>query len=180
MCPAEGSAVSRERGPHAGGGGEGALRAPANTSRIGPRETGVNLNRTLNAGAAGLESWYVDFELVGDLTDIETIAAGRGIRDLARLRRLYGKGYWRKMKGSARIRLRNGRIRRAEIHWYEAHGIGKKQFSASGTSTRRKTVVTPTFAVCSATRATRHRSSAIRSTLSCPMIRLSGMAIFGC
>jgi hypothetical protein len=47
----------------------------------------------------------VDFELVGDLTDIETIAAGRGIRDLPRLRRLYGKGYWRKMKGSARIRF---------------------------------------------------------------------------
>ncbi|MBY0493299.1 MAG: hypothetical protein K2Y23_03700 [Cyanobacteria bacterium] len=70
----------------------------------------------------------MDFELVGDLTDIETIAAGRGIRDLARLRRLYGKGYWRKMKGSTRIRLRNGRIRFAEVHWYEAHGIGKKEF----------------------------------------------------
>ena len=75
-----------------------------------------------------LESRCVDFELVGDLTDVETIAAGRGIRELPRLRRLYGKGYWRKMKGSARIRLRNGRIRRAEIHWYEAHGIGKKEF----------------------------------------------------
>ena len=50
-----------------------------------------------------------------------------GIRDLPRLRRLYGKGYWRKMKGSARIRLRNGRIRLAELHWYEAHGIGKKE-----------------------------------------------------
>ena len=67
----------------------------------------------------------MDFELVGDLSDVETIAAGRGIRDLSRLRRLYGKGYWR--KGSARIRLRNGRIRLAEIHWYEAHGIGKKE-----------------------------------------------------
>jgi hypothetical protein len=70
----------------------------------------------------------MDFELVGDITVIETIAAGRGIRDLKRLRRLYGSGYWRKMKGSARIRLRNGRIRLAEIHWYEAHGIGKKEF----------------------------------------------------
>jgi hypothetical protein len=75
-----------------------------------------------------LESRYVDFELVGDLTDIETIAAGRGIRDLPRLRRLYGKGYWRKMKGIARIRLRSGRVRLAEVHWYEAHGIGKKEF----------------------------------------------------
>jgi hypothetical protein len=70
----------------------------------------------------------MDFELVGDLTDIETIATGRGIRELLRLRRLYGKGRWRKMKGSARIRLRDGRIRLAELHWYEAHGIGKKEF----------------------------------------------------
>ena len=70
----------------------------------------------------------MDFAIVGDITDIETIAAGRGIRDLPRLRRLYGKGSWRKMKGSARIRLLNGRIRLAELHWYEAHGIGKKEF----------------------------------------------------
>ena len=69
----------------------------------------------------------MDFDLVGDLTDIETIAVGRGIHDLSRLRRLYGEGRWRKMKGSARIRLRNGRIRLAELHWYEAHGIGKKE-----------------------------------------------------
>lgn len=69
----------------------------------------------------------MDFAIVGDITDIETIAAGRGIRDLPRLRRLYGKGSWRKMKGSARIRLLNGRIRLAELHWYEAHGIGKKE-----------------------------------------------------
>jgi hypothetical protein len=70
----------------------------------------------------------MDFELVGDLTNVETIATGRGIRELTRLQRLYGKGRWRKMKGSARIRLRNGRIRLAELHWYEAHGIGKKEF----------------------------------------------------
>jgi hypothetical protein len=57
----------------------------------------------------------MDFELVGDLTDIETIATGRGIRELPRRRRLYGKGRWRKMKGSARIRLKDGRIRLAEI-----------------------------------------------------------------
>ena len=69
----------------------------------------------------------MDFDLVGDITDIETIATGSGIRALSRLRRLYGKGRWRKMKGSARIRLRTGRIRIAEVHWYEAHGIGKKE-----------------------------------------------------
>ncbi len=74
----------------------------------------------------------MDFEIVGDLRDVETIATGKGIRDLARLRRLYGKAYWRKMKGSARIRLRDGRIRVAELHWYEAHGIGKKEFKRKG------------------------------------------------
>jgi len=70
----------------------------------------------------------MDFDLVDDLTDVETIATGRGIRELSRLRRLYGKGRWRKMKGIARIRLKDGRIRVAELHWYEAHGIGKKEF----------------------------------------------------
>ena len=70
----------------------------------------------------------MDLEVVGDITDIETIATGRGIRDLPRLRRLYGRGYWRKMKGIARIRLRNGSVRPAELHWYEAHSIGKKEF----------------------------------------------------
>ncbi len=69
----------------------------------------------------------MDFEIVGEITVIETIAAGRGIRDLRRLRRSYGKGRWRKMKGIARIRLMTGRIRLAELHWYEAHGIGKKE-----------------------------------------------------
>jgi hypothetical protein len=69
----------------------------------------------------------MDFDLLSEITNAETIAVGRGIRNLPRLRRLYGKGYWRKMKGQARIRLRNGRIRLAELHWYEAHGIGKKE-----------------------------------------------------
>ena len=70
----------------------------------------------------------MDFEILGEITVLETIASGRGVRDLRRLQRNYGKGRWRKMKGSARIRLRNGDIRVAEIHWYEAHGIGKKEF----------------------------------------------------
>jgi hypothetical protein len=70
----------------------------------------------------------MDFEIVGEITVLETIAAGQGIRDLKRLRRNYGKGRWRKMKGMARIRLRNGSVRIAEIHWYEAHGIGKREF----------------------------------------------------
>lgn len=69
----------------------------------------------------------MDFELVGELHDVETIAVGQSIRELPRLRRLYGKGRWRKMKGVARIRLKDGRLRLAELHWYEAHGIGKKE-----------------------------------------------------
>jgi hypothetical protein len=70
----------------------------------------------------------MEFKLVGELSAIKTIAAGRAVRDLARLRRSYGGSYWRKMKGQALIQLRNGRIRLAELHWYEAHGIGRKEF----------------------------------------------------
>lgn len=66
------------------------------------------------------------FEIVGEITEIETIATGRAIRDLQRLRRLYGSGRWRKLK-VALVRLRSGAIRRAELHWYEAHGIGRKE-----------------------------------------------------
>jgi hypothetical protein len=69
----------------------------------------------------------MDFEILGEITVLETIASGRGIRDLRRLHKCYGKGRWRKMKGSARIRLRNGDVRFAELHWYEAHGIGKRE-----------------------------------------------------
>jgi hypothetical protein len=67
------------------------------------------------------------FEIIGGITHIETIAAGSGIRDVERLRKQYGPGRWRKLKGVATVRLSNGRIRQAEVHWYEAHGIGKKR-----------------------------------------------------
>ena len=59
-----------------------------------------------------------------------------GIRELGRLRKRYGPGRWRKMKGVATIRLADGRVRRAELHWYEAHGIGRKEVSASATCQR--------------------------------------------
>jgi hypothetical protein len=59
--------------------------------------------------------------------DVEVIATGGAIRELSRLSRLYGRGRWRKMKGVARVRLHNGDVRLAELHWYEAHGIGKKE-----------------------------------------------------
>jgi hypothetical protein len=68
----------------------------------------------------------VHFEVIGEITNVETIAAGRRIRQLERLQKLYGKGRWRKMKGDALIRLPSGALRRAELHWYEAHGVGKK------------------------------------------------------
>jgi len=68
-----------------------------------------------------------DFELVGDLTDVEVIARGPGIRDAARLNRQYGRGKWRKLKGFALVQLPSGAVRRAELHWYEAHGIGKRE-----------------------------------------------------
>ncbi len=68
------------------------------------------------------------FEILSDIVAAEVVATGRDIRDLRRLQRRYGKGRWRKMKGAATIRLANGRVRRAELHWYEAHGIGKKEF----------------------------------------------------
>ena len=67
------------------------------------------------------------FELVGAIQDAETIASGRSIRDLRRLRKRYGTGRWRKMKGRANVRLIDGTIHRAELHWYEAHGIGRKE-----------------------------------------------------
>ncbi len=65
------------------------------------------------------------FNIIGGFTGIETIAVGSGIREIARLRRVYGRGRWRKMKGVALVGLPDGTIRRAEVHWYEASGIGK-------------------------------------------------------
>jgi hypothetical protein len=67
------------------------------------------------------------FEIIGDITEVEIIAVGKSIRDLPRLRKVYGSGRWRKLKGVARIRLASGEVRVAELHWYEAHGIGKKE-----------------------------------------------------
>jgi hypothetical protein len=68
------------------------------------------------------------FEILGIVVDVETIATGRAIRELRRLQKAYGRGPWRKRKGIARIRLRHGGIHTAEVHWYEAHGIGRKEF----------------------------------------------------
>jgi hypothetical protein len=68
------------------------------------------------------------FSIAGELTEIETIATSSGIRELPRLRKLYGKGRWRKREGIADIRLQDGTVARAEIHWFEATGIGRREF----------------------------------------------------
>ena len=71
----------------------------------------------------------MDFDIIDKISEIKTIAKGPGIREINRLRKIYGDGNWRKMKGIAHIRVRpGGAIHLAEIHWYEAHGIGKKEF----------------------------------------------------
>ena len=67
------------------------------------------------------------FEIIDEITEIETIAIGNKIREIARLRKQFGKGRWRKLKGLATVRLKNGRIRKVELHWYEAHGVGKRK-----------------------------------------------------
>lgn len=69
----------------------------------------------------------LDFEIIGDITEVETIAIGASIRELARLRKIYGPGRWRKLKGKAVLRFIDGGLCEAELHWYEAHGFGKKE-----------------------------------------------------
>lgn len=78
------------------------------------------------------ESWCgsltgMDFEIVGDLSDVETIAVNLSIRENADLKARYGGRRWRKLKGIGTVRLASGSVRKAELHWYEAHGIGKRK-----------------------------------------------------
>lgn len=68
------------------------------------------------------------FEILGEISGIETFAQGSSIHEITRLRRVYGRGRWRKRKGVARVRLSDGSIHDAEIHWYEAAGIGRKEY----------------------------------------------------
>jgi hypothetical protein len=69
----------------------------------------------------------MNFEIISEISEVKTMFVRSRIRDLARLRKMYGKGRWRKVKGVATVRLQSGRIRLAELHWYEAHGIGRKE-----------------------------------------------------
>ncbi len=68
------------------------------------------------------------WEILSEIGDVETVAIGRGVRIRRYLDRAYGAGHWRKMKGIATVRLADGTVCRAEIHWFEAHGIGRKDF----------------------------------------------------
>lgn len=70
----------------------------------------------------------MDFDIIGSIRHPETITQGTGIREFNRLQKIYGKGRWRKRKGEAVVRLTDGTVLNAEIHWYEAHGIGKREF----------------------------------------------------
>jgi hypothetical protein len=70
----------------------------------------------------------IDFEIVGDITHIELIASGGSVRERVRLSKQYGQSRWRKLKGVARVCLVDGTVRLAEIHWYEAHGIGRIEY----------------------------------------------------
>jgi len=69
----------------------------------------------------------MNFEIVGEISDIETIARGPSVRERVRLTAQFGRGRWRKLKGIATVRLRDGWIGRAELHWYEAHGVGRRK-----------------------------------------------------
>jgi hypothetical protein len=70
---------------------------------------------------------HMHFEIIGEIERIETIAVGGRIREIMRLRRQYGPARWRKLKGIAEVRLQGGRLCHAELHWYEAHGKGRKK-----------------------------------------------------
>ena len=68
------------------------------------------------------------FQILDRIAEIETIAVGNRIREIERLRRVYGRARWRKRKGIARVELDDGAVRLAELHWYEATGIGRREF----------------------------------------------------
>lgn len=83
--------------------------------------------RATGSSGRGTMGKVETFRLVAEIENAETIAEGNSIRDLARLVKTYGRGQWRKRKGHGIIELRNGAVRRVELHWYEAHGIGRRE-----------------------------------------------------
>jgi len=69
-----------------------------------------------------------DFEIIGEITNVETVAVGSSIRVIKRLRRFYGDGRWRKLKGVSKVKLPDGTICKAEVHWYEMSSVGRKEY----------------------------------------------------
>ena len=67
------------------------------------------------------------FQVVSLITNREMIATGNSIQEINRLRKIYGKGNWKKVKGICRVKLEDKSIYKAEVHWYESHGIGRKE-----------------------------------------------------
>jgi hypothetical protein len=70
----------------------------------------------------------MNFEIISKIQNVETFSVGSGIRELPRLKKKYGQGKWRKRKGIAEVRFKNGMVKLVELHWYEANGIGKKEY----------------------------------------------------
>ena len=77
----------------------------------------------------------MQFEVIGEIQNVVTIAQGLGIREVAKLRKRFGAGRWRKRKGTATVVLETGDVRVAEVHWYEAHGIGRRLMKSNGSWT---------------------------------------------
>ena len=106
---------------------------PSNYKLLNPTPESVAALRGWSLGGAGQlkrqarKEIDVYFEIIGEIENIETIAVGGRIREIMRLRKQYGPGRWRKLKGITTVQLWNGSLRKAEVHWYEAHGIGRKK-----------------------------------------------------
>jgi len=94
----------------------------------GRSASAVEVSHGLFNRGAFSQNHRVHFEIIGEIEEVETIAVGAGVRVRAVLNKVHGKGRWRKRKGLARVRLPNGTVRRVELHWYEAHGIGRRDF----------------------------------------------------
>jgi hypothetical protein len=91
------------------------------------RVTGTRSNGAPIGSVVVLSREFMQFEIIGEITEVETIATSGGIRELPRLQKVHGRARWRKMRGLATVRLPDGIICKAEVHWYEAHGIGRKE-----------------------------------------------------
>ena len=85
------------------------------------------LGRALESYGCTGQHGAMIFAVIGEITDIEVIAVGSRIHEIERLRKTYGSGRWRKLRGFALVRLEDGTESAAELHWYEVHGLGKKE-----------------------------------------------------